>query len=311
MNITGLDTLVFGVDDIEACHTFLVDYGLEPVDTNKFGGRYESLDGSAFVIREKNDPTLPQALPTGTSLRKTIYGVKANADLDSIEAELKTDREVKRLSDGSLEVLDDMGFCLGFQVSIKREVAENGEMSNVPGAMFCRPVNHAGVDSNRPIKPRTLSHVVYFVPDGAKAEAFYVERLGFRCTDRLLNAGPFLQVPGSLDHHALFLIQTPPFMQGIDHCTFHFAGPHEVITRGKQLVEKGYQSFWGPGRHVMGSNWFWYFNSPLNCKVELDADMDLLNKQWIPREAPMSADASQTYLLTVVEKWVPGGKPPQ
>lgn len=311
MNITGLDCLVFGVDDVEACHQFLVDYGLDPRDVNKSGGCYESLDGSAFVIREKSDSSLPQALHTGSSLRKTIYGVKAAVDLDAIEAELKTDREVKRLADGSLEVLDDMGFCLGFQISVKRQVEANGEICNVPGAIFCRPVNHTGVDLNRPIKPRTLSHVVYFVPDCAKAEAFYVNRLGFRCTDRLLNAGPFLQLPNNLDHHSLFLIQTPPFMQGIDHCTFHFAGPHEVISRGTELTEKGYQTYWGPGRHIMGSNWFWYFNSPLNCKVELDADMDLLNKHWVPREVPFSADASQAYLLKVAEKWTPGGKPPQ
>ena len=39
-------------------------------------------------------------------------------------------------------------------------------------------------------------------------------------------------------------------------------------------MRAGYQSFWGPGRHKFGSNWFWYFNSPLGCHVEYDADMD-------------------------------------
>jgi catechol 2,3-dioxygenase-like lactoylglutathione lyase family enzyme len=159
------------------------------------------------------------------------------------------------------------------------------------------------------INPRTLSHVVYFVPDVAKAEAFY-ERLGFRCTDRFIGAGPFLQPAGSLDHHTLFLIQTPPAMKGCEHFTFHLAGPTELMQAGNRFVNKGYQSFWGPGRHKFGSNWFWYFNSPLGCHVEYDADMDLHDRSWVAREVPINADSSQLFLFQQRAKWSPGGPPP-
>ena len=99
-------------------------------------------------------------------------------------------------------------------------------------------------------------------------------------------------------------------MQGVEHFTFHMSGPTEVVQAGNALVEKGYQSFWGPGRHIFGSNWFWYFKSPFGCNMEYDADMDLHDEQWTAREALPGADNSQVFLLQYREKWAPMGPPP-
>lgn len=306
MNIIGPDALLFGVDDVDACTQYLTDYGLSPVG----GGRFEALDGTAIVIAHKDDAALPPSMGTASMLRKTIYGVADEGTLGAIAEELGRDREVKRLPDGSIESVDDMGFVLGFQVSVRRPLDLPAEPINAPGAPPQRPANVVGVSEDAPALPRTLSHVVYFVPDTAKAEAFYVERLGFRCTDRLVGAGPFLQPAGTADHHTLFIIQTPPFMKGCEHFTFHMGGPTEVMQAGTRFVEKGYQSFWGPGRHKMGSNWFWYFNSPLGCHVEYDADMDIHDEAWVARAIPMDADASQLFLFERRDKWAPGGPPP-
>ena len=304
MNIIGPDALVFGVDDVAACAQYLIDYGLAPVGE----GRFEALDGTAIVVRHKDDATLPPGLGTGSMLRKTVYGVADAQALSAIAAELGRDRDVRTLPDGSIETVDDMGFVLGFQLTVRRPLGLPAEAVNAPGAPN-RPVNHTAVDEKAPALPRTLSHVVYFVPDAAKAEAFYT-RLGFVCTDRFTGVGPFLRPAGTPDHHTLFMIQTPPFMKGCEHFTFHMGGPTEVLLAGTRFVEKGYQSFWGPGRHKFGSNWFWYFNSPLGCHVEYDADMDLHDDQWAAREAPMGADASQLFLFQYREKWAPSGPPP-
>jgi catechol 2,3-dioxygenase-like lactoylglutathione lyase family enzyme len=305
MHIIGPDTLVFGVDDVAACSQYLLDYGLLP----KEGGRFEALDATAVVILHRDDPALPVPLGTASMLRKTVYGVATAADMEAIAAELGKDREVRRLDDGSIEAVDDMGFVLGFQVTVRRALDLPGETINAPGAAPGRAANVVAVNADAEIRPRTLSHVVYFVPDALKAEAFYVDRLGFRCTDRLVGAGPFLQPQGTQDHHTLFLIHTPPFMKGCEHFTFHLGGPTELMQAGTRLVDKGYQSFWGPGRHKMGSNWFWYFNSPLGCHVEYDADMDLHDASWLPRAVPAGADASQLFLFQSREKWAPGGPP--
>jgi hypothetical protein len=304
MNIIGPDALVFGVDDLAACRQYLIDYGL----TDAGHDRYEALDGTAVVLRAKDDPSLPPPMGTASMLRETVYGVADSATLDAIEAELRRDRDVAR-RDGVLRCIDDMGFALAFQVTVRRPLSLPGERVNAPGAAPQRPFNALGLPEEASVRPRSLSHVVYFVPDSAKAERFYA-RLGFVCTDRFTGVGPFLRPAGTQDHHTLFMIQTPPFMKGVEHFTFHMGGPTEVLLAGTRFVEKGYQSFWGPGRHRFGSNWFWYFNSPLGCHVEYDADMDLHDDAWSPREAPMGADASQLFLFQHRERWAPSGPPP-
>lgn len=310
MNILGLEALVFGVDDVPACSQYLSDYGLEPVAPSAAGGRFRALDGTSIVLAHRDDATLPPALGTASMLRKTHYVVADRSTLEAIATELERDRPVRRLEDGSIESVDDMGFTLGFSVAAARPPGPAAERINAPGTPPQRPANVVAVDENAATRPRSLSHVVYFVPDTARAEAFYIKRLGFRCTDRLVGAGPFLRPAGTQDHHTLFLIQTPPFMKGCEHFTFHMGGPTELMLAGTRFAGKGYQSFWGPGRHKFGSNWFWYFNSPLGCHVEYDADMDQHDDRWIAREAPMSADASQLFLFQHREKWAPGGPPP-
>lgn len=309
MKILGPDTLVFGVEDVDNCARFLTDYGLSP----KGEGRFEALDGTGVVIRAKDDPSLPAwTLPTANQLRKTIYGVADKDVLAEIAAELAKDREVRFLDDGSIESVDDVGFTLGFQVSVRRSLNLPAELVNAPGDTH-RGVNIVGssTDLNEaPPSPRTLSHVVYFVPDAQKAEAFYVNRLGFRVSDRFVGMGPFLRPAGTNDHHTLFFIQTPAVMQGCEHFTFHMGGPTEVLRAGYAFAAKGYQSFWGPGRHRFGSNWFWYFNTPLGCHIEYDADMDQHDDSWTPREAPGIVDNSQIFLFHWREQWAPGGPPP-
>lgn len=306
MNIIGPDTLVFGVDDVDACAQFVIDYGLLSVGNN----RYEGLDGTGLVILPKNDASLPPALETGSSIRKTIYGVADQETLNAIAQELGKDREVKHLEDGSIEAQDDLGFALGFQITIRKPLSLPAEKVNAPGEQAARPANIIGVQKEANSTPRSLSHLVYFLPDSVKAEAFYADRLGFVTTDRFTGVGAFMRPAGTSDHHTLFFIQTPPHMQGIEHFTFHLGGPTELMHAGTNMVNKGYQSFWGPGRHLFGSNWFWYFKSPFGCNMEFDADMDLHDDEWSAREAELCADNSQAYLLEYREKWAPMGPPP-
>lgn len=306
MQIIGPDALVFGVDDVAACEAYMTAYGLEPMGA----GRFEGLDGTAIIIKHRNDPSLPPPLESNSTLRQSIYGCADDATVAAIADELSRDRQVHRLADGAVESRDDQSFALRFQVTTRRKLELAGETVKAPGAPAQRGANKLGVWQEMPARPRTLSHVVCFVPDVAVAEAFYVNRLGFKVTDRLGGAGPFLRPAGTQDHHTLFFIQTPIYMKGCEHFAFHMGGPTELMLAGSRFVKAGYQSFWGPGRHKFGSNWFWYFNSPLGCHVEYDADMDLHDDEWIARDTPMSPEASQAFLFEHREKWAPGGPPP-
>lgn len=309
MKIIGPDYLVFGVEDLEGSKTYLEDFGLTPVQLDATGWLYEALDGTGVIIRHRDDPKLPAPLPTSNMLRQQIYGVVDAETLDAIEAELGRDRRVTRLADGGLECEDDLGFSLRFQVTIRRPLSMPAEKINAPGAPAQRAPNELGVSDDMAALPRTLSHHVLFSPDNDKAIGFYRDRLGFIITDELTGAGPFLRPAANDDHHTLFFIRTPAYMQGLEHLAFHMGGPTELMVAGDRFVRKGYQSFWGPGRHKFGSNWFWYFNSPLGVHFEYDADMDKHDDSWVARAAPNGPEASQMFLLQWREKWAPGGGP--
>lgn len=305
MNIIGPDALVFGVDDLAVAGKFMTDFGLQPAGTLAGGQLFATADGTGIVICRSDDPALPAPLSPTNKLRKIIYGVADEGSLEQIAAELGKDREVRRLDDGSLEALDDVGIPLGFQLTMRRPIDMPAERINAPGAPLQRPVNCVGIDDlDAPVRPRTLSHFALFVPDVPKAEAFYVNRLAFRCNDRL-GGGPFLRPKGTLEHHTQFLIQTPPQLKGVEHIAFHLGGPSEVLQAGNRFTKLGYQSFWGPGRHSFGSNWFWYFEAPLGCRFEYDADMDKHDDSWVPREKPLHADNAQAYLMEVQKNWAP------
>ena len=217
---------------------------------------------------------------------------------------------VTEAADGTLSCKDDAGFQIAFRITRRVTLDMPAEMINAPGAKPGRAPNHVGADEEATAAPRTLSHIVYFVPDMERMANFYIDRLGFVITDKFTNTGPFLRPQANLDHHVLFMIQTPEYMQGIEHLAFHMSGPADLMLAGSRMIKKGYESFWGPGRHKFGSNWFWYFSSPLRVNIEYDADMDLHDGDWVMRETPMSAEASQMFLFENVEKWSPGGPPP-
>ncbi|MTH79597.1 VOC family protein [Paracoccus aestuariivivens] len=309
MRIIGPDYLVFGVDDLEGSRTYLQDFGLKPVQLDATGWLYEALDGTGVVIRHRDDPKLPPALQTKNMLRQQVFGVEDAATIDAIEAEMSRDRRVTRLADGAIEFQDVLGFELRFQVTRRRTLNMPAEKINAPGAPAQRAPNELGVTDDVPALPRSLSHVVLFVPDIDKMVEFYTRRLGFVITDILTGAGPFLRPAANDDHHTHFFIRTPAYMQGCEHLAFHMGGPTELMVAGDRFTRKGYQSFWGPGRHKFGSNWFWYFNSPLGVHFEYDADMDKHDDAWVAREAPNGPEASQVFLLQWREKWAPGGGP--
>jgi hypothetical protein len=307
MNIVGLEYLVFGVEDMVGARQYLLDYGLHEVEYDPaVGGTWEALDGTGIIARHANDAQLPAANAPAPNLRETIYGVADAATLAAVKANLEADRAVRVDADGTIHCLDDGEHAIAFRVTQRRKIVAPYLGFNVPGQPPGRKPNDCAAVMSPDIRPRTLSHVVYFVPDVTKAEAFYA-RLGFVATDRFKNLGPFMRPGGTHEHHTLFLIQRfNEHMVGCNHFTFHLGSANEVLQHGWNFVKKGYKSFWGPGRHIFGSNFFWYFNSPFGAVMEFDADMDLHDDQWTAREAEPGSDNSQIFLFEARDKWAPG-----
>jgi hypothetical protein len=60
----------------------------------------------------------------------------------------------------------------------------------------------------------------------------------------------------------------------------------EIMGGFTYLQKRGYEPVWGPGRHYIGSNLFYYFRNPAGAYVEYYADMDCISdpNQWKPGE---------------------------
>ena len=81
-----------------------------------------------------------------------------------------------------------------------------------------------------------------------------------------------------VDHHTLFLTSGMPGTKGhVHHCSFEV---HDFDTQalGHQwLSQKKYQSVWGVGRHILGSQIFDYWWDTTGNMVEHYTDGDLVN----------------------------------
>lgn len=76
---------------------------------------------------------MPAAIGPAPSIRETVYGVGAISDLDAIEDELARDRPVRRDQHGVLHSVDDMGFAIAFQVSVRKPYSAPDDLTNAAG----------------------------------------------------------------------------------------------------------------------------------------------------------------------------------
>ena len=232
-------------------------------------------------MRHWDDPALPAPVAAPPNMRETVWGVQDQATLDQIAAELRQDRTVD-VVDGQLRSHDDDGYPIAFQVTCRTPLAPQPSLVNVPGMPPMRPAN-AIADYTAAPDLMTLGHHVFYTRDLERGVAFY-ERLGFYVTDRFTGTGAFLRSAGCPEHHNLYLIYRPEQPLGLNHIAFHVRDHLALMLAGKRFLQRGGVSAWGPGRHIFGSNHFWYFKSPFGGNLEYDADIDVVDERWEPRE---------------------------
>ncbi len=273
MKIMRIESLTYGVEDVEASTRYLDDWGVPSIERGGKGADYLLPSGQTIAVRNAADSSLPQPVEKGSTLREIVWGVEDAASLDEIGAELGKDRHVER--DGqSIRACDPWGLSTGFRVA---------KATRANGVAHERPRNHP-FDLTTRVQPGRIGHAVFIVPASKMKEtaAFYLDRLQFRLSDRVTEFGDFMRCAGSLDHHSLFLMQQGE-RAGFHHAAFEVQNFDEVIVGGKFMQGHGWKAATTPGRHVMGSNLFWYFESPCGGNTEYFADMDLMDDNWKPR----------------------------
>jgi catechol 2,3-dioxygenase-like lactoylglutathione lyase family enzyme len=129
-------------------------------------------------------------------------------------------------------------------------------------------------------RPRRVGHVVLGSTDPQASVNFYVNGLGFRVSDTLPEAGAtFLRC--SKDHHNLLILPAP--VPCMNHYALEMDDIDAIGLRGFDVVhERPDASVYGIGRHVVGSNVFWYLLDPAGGMFEFFTDMDQITNddEW-------------------------------
>ena len=143
---------------------------------------------------------------------------------------------------------------------------------NHPGEQVRADVRADAVAEPGPRPPRRLGHVVLGTPKFAEATAFFVDGLGYRISDQILNGvATFARVES--DHHNLLIHPGP-----CGHLNHYALEMDDIDAVGKAgmavLAERDDASIVGVGRHNLGANIFWYMTDPSGTMFEFFSDMD-------------------------------------
>ena len=143
---------------------------------------------------------------------------------------------------------------------------------NHPGEQLRSGVRADAVAEDSPRPPRRLGHVVLGTPKFAEATSFFIDGLGYRVSDQVLNGvATFARIES--DHHNLLIHPGP-----CGHLNHYALEMDDVDAVGKAgmavLEERADASIVGVGRHKLGANIFWYMTDPAGNMFEFFSDMD-------------------------------------
>ncbi len=278
MPISGVQTAVFGVEDLELCDKFFADFELKVSSKSDTAITYGLPEGSYVVLKKSNDVSLPPAYSPGSGIREVIWGVDEQSALDGIEAELKKDRIVTKDPDGTLHSADDLGLGIGFRIFKRQPLLAKDDQVNAPGRSARWNKHRTWYDK---ATPQLIYHVVFGCSDLDKPVGFYRDRLKFRITDVARDRGIFFRAEGRSDHHNIFWALTgkPQFL----HISFGVENLDELLAGANDMQRKGWKSQLGLGRHRISSTLYFYIQSPAGGEAEYSADPDCLDDSWQPR----------------------------
>lgn len=289
MTILGIETLVYGVSNVQECGRFFEDFGLtrEGSSDDTFI-RFTLPVGSHVIIRHKDDPSLPFSPMEGDGVREVIWGVRDQRSLDNLQKSLESDREVRVDDDGTLHFDTDFGVAMGLRLLTLIPMISAPDPINSPGKVNRLNLHRKWRERAR---PKLISHVVFLTPDYESGYEFMRDRLGFKLTDLQRGFGNYMRAPGSNHHHDLLLLNSNAPVPGMDgklrfhHANFGVEDIDEIMIGANYMQRKGWEaSHMGLGRHRIDSALFYYIPCPTGGEAEYGADADIVDDNWIPRD---------------------------
>ncbi len=284
MSVNGIESVVYGVDDLDGAARFYEDFGLPVATRDESGAVFALEEGSKVVLRPASASDLPPSWFDGPGVREVIWGVDSDAALERLVANVAADREVRRDDDGTAHFVADDGVGYGLRVYAKRQVVSAPSPVNAPGAI--QRMNTHRTWRHR-ARPKVLAHVVFRVPDPGASFHFLQDRLGFKLTDVSRNLGVFARADGTYDHHNIFWLQAgviPGLGHGFDHVCFSVEDIDELMVGANHMMRQGWKADRGVSRHRIASALNYYIDNPAcGGQTEYGADSDYVDDTWVPR----------------------------
>ena len=281
--IHSLDRFVFSVPELKAAHDYFTAFGLDVrslanrLDLYTFGhphrwgsvyqsGQPKKLEYLALgVYQDDYDPLRRHLEKIGIRLAEPHPLVDQQGlwlrDPDGISVQIvvaeKSSPNEKSPSYGPLNMTTDKGTVVGLN---RRNI--------------------------KPVRPTRLTHALLFCSDVPRSLKFYSQALGMRLSDHSGDGIAFLHGAHSSDHHLLaFAKSSGP---GLHHTSWVVRGIDEVGLGMEQMIAAGYKYGWGVGRHVLGSNYFYYQRDPWGSFTEYSYDIDFIGAatEWPAQDHP-------------------------
>jgi catechol 2,3-dioxygenase-like lactoylglutathione lyase family enzyme len=136
------------------------------------------------------------------------------------------------------------------------------------------------------VRPLRMSHLLMFTTDVPRSIDFYEKALGLRLSDKSADIIAFMHGAHSSDHHLLaFAKSNGP---GLHHTSWAVDRLDHVGLGMDQMMAAGYTRGWGVGRHVIGSNYFYYVQDPWGSFTEYSFDIDFVgaDTNWPAQDYP-------------------------
>lgn len=289
MAIIGIESLVYGVSDIETCARFWEDFGLKPVDRDERMASFEVSSGSRVIVRSADDPALPPRNFDGDGVRLTMWGVDTQENVERLVKRLETVVSVRRDDTGAAFFQAPDGQHTGLRVWAKRPVVSIADPVNTPGRIL--RLNQHRQWRLRAI-PKTINHAVFSTDDYIASFEFYRDYLDFRYSDHSKGIGIFARADGTNEHHSIFWVNgRMPFVPSghtFAHAAFGVDDIDEVMIGANLMEKKGWQktngdATGGISRHRVSSAIYYYVSHPGGGEAEYHADTDYLDDNWVPR----------------------------
>jgi catechol 2,3-dioxygenase-like lactoylglutathione lyase family enzyme len=265
LGIHSLDHFCFSVPDLAVAKQFYTAFGLDVRD-----------EGDALHLYTF-DHAHCWAIVRAGSARKQIQYLSFGAYDDEIDAfRARLHREsVELLESGEHVTNEGLWFrdCDGRLVQIKAAAKSSPDakstMLHTSAAPGARGVGTRA--EQPPVRPARLAHILLFTTDLQRALRFYRDTLGLRLSDEA-EVVAFMHGAHGSDHHLVAFGQANGV--GLHHSSWDVRSLQEVGLGAMQMSAAGYARGWGVGRHVLGSNYFYYVRDPWDSYAEYSCDID-------------------------------------